>query len=199
MVGQDGFQKRMKRSAQDFWIGVRPEIERRTRAEILPLESLKENKTIKAFDQVGIDAFYLTKEGNLKGLASRMQYSDFVKKQPCFSFRYALWDSKINSWDYNREYERKLYASNNPHEFNFFPQFHVESFGCKTDRGHIGWSYMAHTKDIMNYARDNIKDENKVRIYEPRVKEKRMVLNVLIAPFSKQNEVHVIFNHLKKK
>lgn len=73
-------------SAQDFWAGVRPAMEGQFKGTILPLEQLQESQVVKAFDHAGIDAFYLDRQGNLKGLASRVNYTRF-ERDPAFTFR----------------------------------------------------------------------------------------------------------------
>jgi hypothetical protein len=185
---EDALFKRMKASAQDFWAGVRPSLESQLNATILPLEQLQQNEAVKAFDQAGIDAFYLDKKGNLRGLASRVNYSRF-KNAPAFTFRYARWNATKKEWDHNREYQRKLDAANNPQRFTFFPELHVESFSQKKGSGLISWSYVARTQELMNYIHANLENKAKVQFFEPSIGERRQVVVVPVEAFAKDNQI----------
>lgn len=178
----------MKASAQDFWAGVRPSLESQFKATILPLEQLQHNQAVKAFDQAGIDAFYLDRQGNLRGLASRVNYVRF-KNAPSFTFRYAKWNPIKREWDHNREYQRKLDAANNPQRFIFFPELHVESFSQKKGSGLISWSYVARTHDLMNFIHANLENKAKVQFFEPSMGEKRQVVVVPVEAFAKDFKV----------
>lgn len=186
----EAFFKRMKASTQDFWEGVRPAIESQFKATILPLEQLQETQVVKAFDHAGIDAFYLDRQGNLKGLASRVNYTRF-ERDPAFTFRYGLWNATKNDWDRNREYQRKLDAIDNPRQFIFFPEMHVESFSQKKGSGLITWAYVARTEDIMNYIRAHLpaQDKKKTYTFEPKGGERREVVVVNINGFAKDHRV----------
>lgn len=193
-MSRDAFLKRMKESAHDFWQGVRPAMENQFKATILPLEQLQETKVVKAFDHVGIDAFYLDRQGNLKGLASRVNYTRF-ERDPAFTFRYGLWNPTKKDWDRsNREYQRKLDAIDNPKQFIFFPAIHVESFSQKKGSGLITWSYVARTEDIMNYIRTHLPAQDKKRAYtfEPKGGERREVVAVNINGFAKEFKVTAV-------
>jgi len=185
--------QRMKASAQDFWEGVRPALEGQLQAKVLPLEQLQETEAVKAFDQVGIDAFYVDRKGNLRGLASRVNYSRF-KDAPSFTFRYGLWNARNREWDRRREYQRKLEAANNPQQFNFFPELHVESFSQKKGSGLISWSYFARTQDIVNFIQEHLpsKDRQKVYTFEPSIGEKREVVVVVVDAFAKYYDVQEV-------
>ena len=181
--------ERMKRSAKDFWNDIRPLLEPNLNATIHPLELLQRNELVDAFDQVGIDAFSVNKHGYLQGLASRMQYTRYAEQHPVFTFRYALWNYRRNNWDFNREYERKLYAVNHPDDAIMCPHYHVES--CKRE-GNVKWSYITKTADVMRYIEANLEDDKKIHVFEPRTKEKRLVLSVSIPEYEKHCEISSI-------
>jgi len=178
--------ERMAKSANHFWQEIRPRLEPRLKATIHPIELLQRNELVDAFDQVGIDAFTVNRGGHLQGLASRMQYTRTAENKPNFSFRYALWDHKLNDWDHNREYKRKLYAINNTEKAILYPHYHVES--CIRD-GIVKWSYIARTADVLQYIQKYIEDKSRVHIYEPRNPiEKRLVICAYIHEFIAENK-----------
>jgi hypothetical protein len=187
----EAFFKRMKASAQDFWGGVRPAIESQFKATVLPLEQLQETQVVKAFDHVGIDAFYLDRQGSLKGLASRVNWGRRFEHAPAFTLRYGLWNARGNNWGRNCEYQRKLEAIDNPKQFIFFPHIHVESFSQKKGSGLITWSYVARTEDILNYVRTHLPEQNKKKAYTfvPTYGERREVVVVNINGFAKNHKV----------
>lgn len=186
------FNERMRASSMDFWLGVRPLIETQFKARVMPLEMLQDNELVRAFDHVGIDAFYIDRQGNLKGLASRMNYSPYASNKPAFTLRYAKWDPRLRDWDFNCEYQRKLAAAQNPEKFHFFPELHVESFSLQKSKGIVGWSYLARTADIVKYIQENLRDTSKVEFFEPRFGEKRNVVVVPVEPFAKHCDLHEV-------
>ena len=131
----DAFYKRMAASAKDFVTGVQPAMEEQLNVSIHPIEDRETISILMSLDQSGIDAFYFDKHGDLRGLASRMNYGSYSEKRPAFTFRYMLWDARSNRWDENREYARKLRAANSPEEFIMFPKLHVESFSRSKGSG----------------------------------------------------------------
>lgn len=184
-----GFVERDTHSAQDFVKGVQPVLERQLSISVHPIEELKLSELARKLDQNGIDAFYYDTQGHIRGLASRMNYSQRVSKEPSFTFRYALYDRKTKSWDTNREFQRKLLAANAPQEFILFPKLHVESFCTRRGEGVIGWSFAAETKDIVNYIQTYIGDTSRVRIFTPSIGERRQVVSVPIEVFAKEHRV----------
>lgn len=188
------FAQRLTISAQDFVKGVKPILENQLGIEIHPIEEFNCTKLIKNFDQQGIDAFYYDKNGSMRGLASRMNYSTFASRNPAFTFRYKLWDEKKKCWDENREYTRKLHAANAVDEFHFFPKIHIESYSHAKGSGNIGWSFAAKTKDILNFIKENIDNSEIVQMFEPSVGEKRQVITISVEKFAREHVVMEIQN-----
>lgn len=185
----DDFYTRMNNSSKDFILGVQPALERQMAVNIHPIEDIESTKLIKMLDQKGIDAFYYDKDGDMRALASRVNYSKFSSTRPAFTFRYKLWNKQSNDWDDNREYALKLKAANSTDEFIMFPKLHVESFSREIGSGRIGWSFAANTKDILNYIRDNIDNPEVVRIFTPKVRERRQVISISVEAYAKNNTV----------
>lgn len=183
------FYNRLGASAKDFVLGVQSALEKQLQVTVHPIEDLKNSELIKSLDQRGIDAFYYDKQGDIRGLASRLNYSSFARKHPAFTFRYKLWDKKRNCWDENREYARKLRAANSPDDFILFPKLHVESCAQSAGSGLIDWSFAAQTKDLMNFIRDNLEDTSKVKIFTPSIGERRQVVSVSVDAFAKVHTV----------
>lgn len=176
--------ERMDRSANDFWNIIRPVLEPRLKATIHPLETLQRNTLIDAFDQVGIDAFTVNRNGLLQGLASRMRYQASDVKKPTFSFRYAKWDVLNNQWIRYAEYQRKLHAISSPDKAIIYPHYHVES--C-IYRKELRWSYIAKTTELVKYIEANHDNKKIIRIFEPHTKERREVVTIDIDAYSKAN------------
>lgn len=153
----ESFYKRLSHSTQDFNKGLRNPIEAQFGATIYSIEELPRKELVNKLDFVGVDAFIMDKEQEMYGLGSRVNYAWF-EKEPSFSFRFALWDERINDWTYEREYKRKLHIANRA-EKQVFPELHVESFSKEKGSGRISWACMARTKDILNYIEANtVKD-----------------------------------------
>lgn len=184
-----GFHERLNHSAQDFVTGVQPILERELNITVLPVEELQVGELGKRLDQAGIDAFYYNERGEMRGLASRLNYSDFAARRPAFTFRYALFDSGKNDWDYNREFSRKLAAATVPEEFNLFPRLHVESFGRSKGAGEIGWSFAAETRDIVTFIDRNLDNPDRVRVFTPKFGERRQVVSIDVEMFARDNKV----------
>jgi len=192
------FFKRMKLSAQDFEKGLRPTMEKQFGATIYSIEALPRKELVNKLDFVGVDAFIMDQEQEMYGLGSRVNWAWF-ENEPSFSFRFALWDARINDWTYEREYKRKLQIANRP-EKQIFPEWHVESFSKEKGSGQIVWARMGRTKDILNYIDANIVKEGKdyrgingVSIQEPKSKkERRLVVSVPAKTLEKICEVKEI-------
>ncbi|RIL12537.1 MAG: hypothetical protein DCC75_00245 [Proteobacteria bacterium] len=176
---------RLRDSAKDFIRGVQPALEARLKVKIFPIEDVENSELLKLLDQVGIDGFYYD-DGQIRGLASRVNYHEHARKTPAFTFRFALWVDELNSWDGDREFARKIKAFKSPKEFNFLPRIHVESFSKGKGTGLIGWSFAAELKDVLEYYHRYYSDRDRIRIFEPRFGERRKVLSIPIEPFSKE-------------
>ncbi len=184
-----GFQERLNHSAQDFVAGVQPILERRLNITVLPVEELQVGELGMRLDQAGIDAFYYNAQGHMRGLASRVNYSDFAARRPAFTFRYALFDHAKGDWDYNREFNRKLIAATSPEAFNLFPRLHVESFSHAKGAGEIGWSFAAETRDIVTFIDQNRDNPKRVQIFTPKCGERRQVVSVSVEAFARDNKI----------
>lgn len=183
------FKKRMNASASDFVHGVKPSLEARLKCKIFSIEDLESTELVKKLDQSGIDAFRYDAQGYIRALASRMNYHKAAAINPIFTFRYARWNPSFRAWDCDREYIRKLLIARQPASFNLFPTMHVESFCQARNSGKIGWSYAASTKEILEFAEQNIGNRKIVEIFEPRDDEPRKVIKVSIAEFAKHHQV----------
>lgn len=189
IMNKSGFEQRLSASAKDFNAGVKAALEARLGVQIFPIEDMQFSELITRLDHSGIDAFLYDKNGNPKALASRMNYQRAVAKKPAFSFRYARWNKEMRAWDCDREYIRKLYVGRHPGSFVLFPSLHVESFCKKRSSGQIGWSFAAETRDILEFAEQNLDNPDVVSIYEPRNDEPRKVISISIAEFAKTHPV----------
>lgn len=188
-MSNQALQNRIAISASDFVIGVKPILESQLKVVIHPLEALASNELMQKLDQSGIDSFYFDENGNPRGLASRVNYARAAALRPEFSFRYARWNAQRGEWDYNREFHRKIDAACSPNEFILFPKLHVESYSRAKGTGNIGWAFGADTKQILQFITENFNDERKVRIYEPRVGERRLVITASVEAFAKSYSV----------
>lgn len=188
-MNESGFSVRQTDSATDFMLGVKVALEARLKAKIYPIESLRCTELIKKLDQSGIDAFCYDQSGHPRALASRVLYQKTAATRPMFTFRYALWNARENAWDCDREYIRKLYVARNPHGFILFPHLHVESYCTAKRSGLIEWSFAAHTRDILEYAEENLDNRAVVRIFEPKTGERRKVISVSVEAFAKHYRV----------
>lgn len=184
--------QRLKQSATDFIIGVQPTLESRFKVKIYPVEDLQGIELAEKFDQSGIDAFYMNKNGSIKGLASRVNYHPIALQNPQFTFRYGKKSKLNNRWDYNQEFNRKLHFANNPLDFNLFPKIHVESYSSIKGLGRIVWSFAAETKTLVNFIKDNIEDKEKVRIFRPTSGEERQVISISVEDYARDNVVYDI-------
>ncbi|MDE3038297.1 MAG: hypothetical protein KGJ21_07620 [Pseudomonadota bacterium] len=183
--------QRKRDSAMDFDKLLRPKLEAQMKARIFPVDMLQEAELVKLLDQKGVDAFYMDKDGDPLGLASRFQYSEFARERPSFTFRYGLWDEVRQQFNrMNAEYQRKLRCIKDSKQGKFFPVWNVESWkDKKTDL--VEWSYMAKTRDLMLYIERYLPhgDRKRVYIFEPKTGEKREVVVVNVAAFKQECEV----------
>ncbi len=189
---------RMETSSCDFMVGVKPKLEALLKIRIYSIEDQGElNHLAKALDQAGIDAYYYTEDRQIRGLASRMRYTDDVRTRPEFSLRYALFDRQSQTWNDNCEFQRKLRTANAAEQFNFFPKFHVESYAPRQSKGQgaIGWSFAAATKSLVNYARTHLEDPTRVRIWEPKSGEPRKVISIYVDPYARDCEIVPVKSH----
>jgi hypothetical protein len=186
------FRQRLRDSAIDFWDGVRPALQTQMNARILPLEQLQEMEAVKQFDLIGIDAFYVDKQGDMRGLASRMRYTKHAKTDRSFTLRYAKWDKNLERWDRDREYQRKLRNISNPAQGKFFPALHVESWSEAVGSGRIHWSYMAETRDLLRYIETHLPAQDKKRCYTFKSRsnnELREIVSVCLDAFAAEYPV----------
>lgn len=198
MNAKSGLFQRMHHSSDDFLIGVKPALESLLKISIHSIEDEAALGILaKALDQAGIDAFYFTEDRQLRGLASRVRYTEDVRLKPEFSLRFALFDKKANTWSENCEFQKKLRTANSPEQFNFFPKYHVESFANRKAKGtgDIGWSFAAETKRLLNYAEAHIDNPERVRIWEPRSGERRKVISIYADPYALDYEIIPIKSH----
>ncbi len=190
----DPFWQRMWESADDFKIYVLPLIEKKLEVKVKPIQGSKEDRDkYKEWDQEGADAFYLQNDGSLIVLSSRINWGNRFREQPAFTFRYGLL-KEDGSWDYEREYFRKLQACKSRQKHIMFPEMHVESHICKRGGKKALWSYMGRTKDMMLYIEKNLGDETKVCTFSPEKGESREVVYISVKEFAKHHEVYVIKN-----
>lgn len=188
----------MHHSSADFVIGVKPELEQLLNISIYSIEDEGQLSFLcAALDQAGIDAFYFTEDKQVRGLASRVRYTEDVRMKPEFSLRFARFEQKTKSWIENCEFQKKLKTANSPEQFNFFPKYHVESFANRRARGSgdIGWSFAAETKCLLNYAHHHIDDPLRVRIWEPKSGERRRVISIYAEPYGRDCEIIPIKSH----
>ncbi len=193
-----GLKDRLEKSANDFWVGVRPRLERLFQATVHTVEKSRNNEISKLLDRNGIDAYLMDQQGRIRGLSSRVNWTRF-KTAPNFTFRYAKQlCPKQNTWDTHREYHRLLELINNQEGYHY-PALHVECFSNKKASGDIRWAYAARVPDILNYIdkyvdheRSTYKRGKGVHVFTPRIGEPRKVISVSIEALAKEYEIFEI-------
>ncbi|MFN8392984.1 MAG: hypothetical protein U0136_22005 [Bdellovibrionota bacterium] len=182
------FFERLRDSAQDFLLGVKPDLQDKLQIKVYPVDDMQNNELAKKFDQVGIDSFYFDADGEMRGLASRVNYFKRLNEdmpRPTFSLRFRKWDAIRKRWEDNAEFSRKLRAANSPESFSLFPKLHVESFCHAKRSGNIGRSFGAETKDIVNFIDEYFNDQDRVWTYFPKSGERREVVCVDVEQFAR--------------
>lgn len=143
---RDDVRRDLSDSASDFLNIVWPVIKGRIGGgELIPVESTTDTGMKRDLDVLaGIDAWHIDRGvGQMRGIASRIQWDDYAWNT--FTVR------KHRTSGATTEYEKRLYALNNPNKHYLIPALTVHAYITKRPNGKLLSVAVIPTEDLFGY------------------------------------------------